>query len=247
MKAIFTNDSVGLGLKSTIVAWFLLFAISPSELCSTSVEVQATLKSSPTVRLTVLLKGEPQEGAKIKIYRYKLGQGREAKPCFSLISDAQGRVLPPRLSPGHYHVVAFGANNLRGELDLDVSPPTNEKASEFSIALNIRDITREELFAQRDQMPIKDRIRVFRGIVRDPSGDPIPGVFIEIVRKGSRGRGRVARLKSGKDGQFSATLADGSYIGFFSMSNFQSQFIPFEVTEQGTGDLIVTLEVGMST
>jgi 5-hydroxyisourate hydrolase-like protein (transthyretin family) len=247
VKAIFNSDYVSPGVKSTIVAWLLLFAISPSGLCLTSVEVQAPSRSSPTVRLTVLLKGKPQKGVKVKIYQYKLGPGDEVKPRFSLISDPQGRVSPPKLTPGHYHVVASAAKNLRADLYLDVSEQANEKASEFSMELAIGDISREELFTKADQMPIKDRLKVFRGIVRDLTGAPIAGVSIEVVRKRSQGRDHVVQLESGKRGQFSASLSDGSYIALFSAPGFQIQVVPFEITEQGSGDLRVTLELGRST
>jgi hypothetical protein len=246
-EAIFNSDSARLGVKSTIVAWFLLFAISPSGLCSASVEVQAPSMSSPTVCVTVLLKGKPQKGAKIKIYRYELGPGDEANPYFSLISDHQGKVLPPKLPPGHYHVVASAAKNLRADLYLDVSAQANEKASDFSMGLDISDIMPDELFTKAEQMPIKDRVRVFHGLVRDPTGALISGVSIEVVRKGSQGRDRVVRFKTGNKGQFSARLSNGSYIALFSTPGFQIKFVPFEVTEQGSGDLIVTLELGRST
>lgn len=233
-------------VPAMIIAWFLLHAIFPSAVGSTSVEVLAPLNAGPAVRLTVLRNGGPQPGVKIEIYRYELGPGQEAKPRFSMLSDNQGRAFPPKLSPGHYHVVASTPKNLRAELYLDVSAQAHENASEFSMELGIGGITREELFTQAEQMPINERVRSFHGIVRDPIGNPISEVSIEVVRKGSEGKDRVARLTSGNRGQFSARLSDGSYIARFSAAGFQTRLVPFEVSEQGSGDLRVTLEVGPS-
>ena len=148
---------------------------------------------------------------------------------------------------GHYHVVASAAKNLRADLFLDVSEHDNEKASEFPMLLETGDITHEQLFAKAEQMPIKERVKVFNGVVRDPAGALIEGVSIEVVRKGSQGRDRIARLKSGKRGQFSARLSAGSYIALFYIPGFQIQMVPFEVTEQGSGDLIVILQLGSTT
>src|SRR5438105_6173127 len=208
-KVVFNiSHSVFSGVGSTIAAWSLLLAILSFPLCSAaSVKVEVPSKSSSNVRLTVLLNGKPQKGAKIKIYRYELGPGEEAKPRFSLISDKEGMAFPPKLALGHYHVVASAAKNLRADLFLDVSEHDNEKASEFPMLLETGDITHEQLFAKAEQMPIKERVKVFNGVVRDPAGALIEGVSIEVVRKGSQGRDRIARLKSGKRGQFSARLS----------------------------------------
>ena len=230
-------------LRSTIAACSLL-AILSFPLCPVaSVEVEVPLKSASTVRLTVLLDGKPQKDAKIEIYRYELGPGDEAKPRYSLISDQQGMVFSPKLAPGHYHVIASAANNLRAELYLDVSAHTHQKSSEFPMQLLRGGITREELFAKAEQMPIKDHLKIFQGTVRDPSGALIVGVFIEVVRKGSQSSETVVHLKSGSTGQFSATLPSGSYMALFSIPGFQVQLVPFEVTDQGSEELIVTLQL----
>lgn len=230
-----------------IAASCLLLAIPPSLCSMASVEVLVPSKSAPTVRITTLYSGKSQRGVKIEIYRYELGPGDEAKPRFSLTSDEKGRVVPPKLAPGHYHVVASGEKNLRADLYLDVSAHANEKASMFSMELVAITDTRQELLTKAEQMPIRDRLREFRGIVYDPSGAVVSGVSIEVVRKGTQGRDRIARLKSGRSGQFSAQLSAGSYIAFFSLPGFQTQPVPFEVTEQGSSELIVTLQLGSTT
>ena len=170
------------GFAATVLAGFLLLAMRPPVALSASVTVQEPLKSGPTVRPNVLLGGKAQPGAKVQIYRYEFGTGQEAKPRVSLVTDSHGKVFPPKLTPGHYHVVASAPRNLTAELYLDVSAKDSENASVFSMELGIGSITREELLAQAEQMPVKERVRAFTGIVRDPSGNPIPDVSIEIVR-----------------------------------------------------------------
>jgi carboxypeptidase family protein len=241
------RGSVIANLQLTTLACSLLLAAFSCASSSASVEVQPPLKSSPNVQLTVFLKGAPQEGVRVKIYRYESAIGQEPKPRFSLLSDRNGRVFARKLATGHYHVVASASKNLIAELSLEVSSRPDSKPSEFSMELHDGGITREEFFSKLDQQPIHERVSVFRGVIRDPSGGPIPGALIEVVRKGSQGKDRVTHLKSGKRGQFSGALSEGSYIVSFSEQGFRTQFVPLQVTKQGSAELTVTLEPGPST
>jgi hypothetical protein len=130
-----------------------------------------------------IVQRKTQKGAKIEIYRYELGPGQEAMLRLSLTSDDQGRVVPSKLAPGHYRVVASADKKLRADLFLDVLAHYDEKVSVFSMELVASPFpTLEELLSEAEQKPIKDRVREFRGIVYDPSGAVVPKVTIEIVR-----------------------------------------------------------------
>jgi Carboxypeptidase regulatory-like domain len=212
-----------------------------------TVRVDVPAKSSPRVRITVLLNGKAQKGARVEIYRYELGPGQEAVPRVVLTSDDQGRVAPPRLTPGHYHVIASADKKLRADLSLDILAQYDQGVSVFAMELAISPFpTREELLSEAEQKPIKDRVREFHGIVCDLWGAVIPGVSIEVVRKGTEGKDRVAQLKSGIDGQFSAPLSDGTYVALFYMSGFRTEIVPFEVTKEGSEHLRVTLQIAAS-
>ena len=72
----------------------------------------------------------------------------------------------------------------------------------------------------------------------------IPGANIKLVRKGSADQADVRRLKSDASGRFSAQLADGVYIAFFSSQGFRTEIVPFEVAAQGDKEMLVKLQIG---
>jgi len=195
-----------------------------------------------------LVGGVPQKGVRVDVYRYSLGSGEESKSLISLTSDSEGKVEPPALSPGHYHLVAFADGNLRADLYLDVSRKTAKRMSSFPMNLIENQYpTPEQLWAAAEGTPVKDRLETFNGTVYDPSGARVSGVSIEVARKGTQGKDRVAQVESGSDGHFSAHLAEGAYVARFSIQGFQIALVPFEVTKQGSGELRVILQLGRAT
>jgi hypothetical protein len=215
---------------------------------SPSVEVVAPRKSSQKVQLVLHGDGGTQKGVSVEVYRYTLGSGEEAKPLISLTSDDAGEVTPLALPPGSYHLVALAEHNLRADLYLDVSRKLGKQMSSFVMNLvESQYPTAEQLWEAAERAPIKDRLESFSGTVLDPSGTKVSGVAIDVVRKGTEGKGRVAQLASGPDGRFSAALADGAYIARFCTQGFQTAFVPFEVTKQGSEQLQVTLQLGRAT
>ncbi len=232
-----------------IVAWsFLVMAARVYLVASPSVEVVATQKSSPRIRVVFLMSGAPQKGVRVEVYRYTLSSGEESRALLSLTSDNEGKVTPPVLSPGHYHLVASVERNMRADLYLDVSRKMAKRVSSFSMNLIENQYpTPEQLWATAEEEPVKDRPETFNGTVYDPSGAGVSGVSIEVVRKGTQGKERVAQLESGSDGGFSAHLAEGGYVARFSMPGFQIALLPFEVTKQGSGELRVILQLGRAT
>jgi hypothetical protein len=137
---------------------------------------------------------------------------------------------------------------MRADLYLDVSRKMAKRVSSFSMNLIENQYpTPEQLWATAEEEPVKDRPETFNGTVYDPSGAGVSGVSIEVVRKGTQGKERVAQLESGSDGGFSAHLAEGGYVARFSMPGFQIALLPFEVTKQGSGELRVILQLGRAT
>jgi 5-hydroxyisourate hydrolase-like protein (transthyretin family) len=229
-----------------IAAWLLLLAAPGAGFCS--VEVNAPpKKSSGNVVISTLFDGKPRKGVKVEIYRYR--KGAEVNPSFTLVTGEDGIVVSPALPPGEYCIVASADLNLRSDLCLRVVSHFKETTSSFSMELlATRFPTWEQQLAAAEQLPFKGRLQQFSGVVRDPSGAAISGVSIEIVRKGTEGKERMAQLKSDKDGRFLTDLTDGAYIALFSDQGFQTQLVPFEVSKaQGSGDLQVTLDLGAMT
>jgi hypothetical protein len=215
---------------------------------SPSVEVVAPQKSSQKLQVVLLVDGAARKGVTVKAYRYTLGSGEESKPLVSLTSNDAGKVTPPVLAPGSYHLVASAQHNLRADLYLDVSRKLGKQTSSFAMNLvESQYPTIEQLWEAAEEAPVKDRLEAFGGTVHDPSGAKVSGVVIEVARKGTQGKERVAQLESAPDGHFSTALADGAYIARFYAPGFQTAFVPFEVTKQGSEQLRVTLQIGRAT
>jgi 5-hydroxyisourate hydrolase-like protein (transthyretin family) len=231
---------------AAIAAWLLLLVAPRAGFCSVMVNGPPT-KSSGNVVVTTLFEGKPRKGVKVEIYRCH--KQMEANPTFTLITGEDGTVAPPALSPGEYCIVASADLNLAADLELRVSSHFKEKTSSFSMELVAsRFPTWEQQLTAVEQMPVKDRLQDFSGVVRDLTGAAIPSVSIEIIRKGTQGKERVAQLKSDRDGRFSTELAEGWYIAVFLAQGFGAQLLPFEISKtQGAGDLRVRLEIGAST
>ena len=96
-------------------------------------------------------------------------------------------------------------------------------------------------------MPVGDRLKDFHGVVRDISGAMVPATLIEVVRRGTEGKVRVAHLKTDRNGEFHKKLHDGAYIAIVSMPGFQTAYVPFSITKQGSGELRVILKIAQST
>ena len=226
----------------------LAFACATALSAHSSVEVVPTHNSSRNVRLVLLVGGRPQAGVKVEAYPYKLGSAECARPLFSLTSDKDGLVVPPLLKTGQYHLVATSGSNLRAELYLNVIHKSKKGDSSFSMELVESPYpTIEQAWQAAEAMPVNDRLAAFVGTVHDPSGAAIAGVSIEVAKKGTNGKKRVAQIKSAADGTFSAQLPDGAYVALFSIQGFRNTFIPVEIAPDGSKGLHVRLDLGAST
>jgi len=233
-------------VKPIIVALCLSVA-NPAAVCSTaSVSVVTPLKSGRNARIALLVGGKPRRGVKVDVYRYELGAKQDDKPRCSLISDDEGWIRLNKLRPGHYHLLASADENLSADLYLDVSTDSGNVPSAFLMELRPLIPSPKEVWAGVEQIPVKGRVKEFRGVVHDVSGAMVPGTSIEVVRRGTEGKVRVAHLKTDKNGHFHKKLHDGAYVAIFSMPGFQIAYVPFVVTKQGSGDLKVTLTTAQS-
>jgi hypothetical protein len=204
--------------------------------------------SNQKAKIVTLLGGRPQEGVTVDVYRYSLGSGEESVTVVSLISDDVGSVRTPVLPPGKYHLVAAGGHNLRADLYLDILGKSGDEVSFFSMELFDAEYpTMEQKWAAADELAVKDHVGFFNGTIYDSTGAVVPAVSIEVVKRGTSGKQRIAQLASSYDGKFSAQLPEGAYIALFSVRGFRIAFVPFEVAKQGSGQLRVTLQLGSTT
>ncbi len=216
-----------------IIAGCLLWAIAS---VANSVEVTEPLQSSRHVRITVLLNGRPAPGAKVDFCI--VGK----PPCISVLAGDDGVATPPRLREADYTVSAALDDDLKAYLYLRVSRKGPTKS--FPIDLTEQFRAAQRLLGTAEQMPVLERLQEFQGFVRDPSGSMVAGAAIKILRKGSEDHKVFQMTKSDPTGHFSLQLAEGTYIAFFSSPGFRTAIVPFEVTEQGTKELRVILQVG---
>lgn len=243
-------------MKSTCIAVCVLLLTSMAAANSCVVESLAEQESSRYVEVTVFGE-EPPRGVRIEIYPYEGGKmifpGAEQalKPRRSLVSNTGGKVGPLKLAPGHYYVVAKAAHDLKASLYLNVLSSPAKKRSMFSIYLmppcNMPPPHMAQWPLAIEQMPIKDRVRAFSGKVYDPSGAPVAGTSIRVIRKATEGKGQVAELTSDSDGRFTAQLPEGVYIAFFLSPGFTTAIVAFEITKEASEDLRVMLMVGSTT
>jgi hypothetical protein len=220
--------------RAIIVFCLLLGGVARPE--SVTVEAPKPQESSRHVRIVVMLGGKPLRGVTIDFYPIA------AQPHFSAITDEDGIATPPDLALGNYNIVARLDEDVSTSLSLHVVP--ERMVSTFSL-----DLTEGFAQAQRAQqaaesLPIRDRVKSFRGTVLDPTGAVIAGTNIRVVRKGSQEKAVALRVKSDAKGNFSGQLGEGSYIAFVFSQGFRTAIVPFEVTKDGSGDLRITMQIG---
>jgi hypothetical protein len=207
-----------------------------------SVEV-GTLKpqeSSRSVRIAVVLNGKP-----VKLATVNFCTVTGAQACFSANTGDDGVAVPHALALTTYHVVALFEDGLTSDLYLHVS--SQGKATSFSMDLTPSFKAAQAVLAAAEKLPIREIVREFTGSLQEPWGAMIPGANIKVVRKGSADNRDVMRLKSDANGHFSAQLADGVYIAFFSSPGFRTGIVPFEVAAQGEKEMLVKLQIGNTT
>jgi hypothetical protein len=203
-------------------------------------------KSSRYVQITA--QASPLKGTQIEFYSYKLGTpiSLDASTLhFSSVTDEEGKIKTSELPPGLYLVLANGAHDGFAQLVINVLPDSTAQITSFTMYLCAD--PRPSWTPAAEKMPIKARVSVFRGIVKDQLGAVIPSAWIDIVKKGTEGKEHVAKLKASLDGSFSAELPPGLYIAFFYNPGFKDEIVPFEVAKEGTGSIDVILNVPSTT
>ena len=82
-------------------------------------------------------------------------------------------------------------------------------------------------------------------MVVDQASDQIPGVSIDVVVRGTKGREHAAQLHSDKLGRFSAHLPDGEYVAFFRSPGFFRAHLPIDARKgMSERELRVVLNIG---
>lgn len=193
-------------------------------------------ESSRNVRITVVLNGKP-----LKLARVEFCTTTGEQTCFMVLTGDNGVAVPHVLALTTYHVFALFEDDLSSDLYLHVSP--EGKATSFAMDLTPSFKAAQAVLAATEKQPVREIVREFTGSLQDFWGAMIPGANIKVVRKGSADKADVMRLKSDASGHFSAQLADGVYIAFFSSPGFRTEIVPFEVAAQGEKEMLVKLQI----
>ena len=216
-----------------------------------SVEVLSVQPSSQHVRISASNNGNSLNGANLQVFGGDGASPSREQLFASLTTDVHGVAVLPKLSPGHYHIVATAGGGLQADLLLDVSRRKGKETSSFSLELIVKPPpppTLEEMIDAAESVASGESLQEFKGIVMDPSGTGVPAVQIEIFHKGSKGVTRVAKTKSDAMGHFSVHLAAAPYAATFQCQGFSTGIHIFEIKEDGDQkELRFVLRVGAST
>jgi hypothetical protein len=212
-----------------------------------SVRVINLMESSQRPQITVLLNGEAQKDVTLEVYK---GFPAGEKPSFVLLTDRNGQAVVPALRSGKYFLRASPNPNLMGELYLHIKSTAGGQNERFSMNLSYYDPppTFEELAIAAEQSPVVETYAEFSGVVVDQASGQIPGVSIDIVVRGTKGREHAAQLHSDKLGRFSAHLPDGEYVAFFRSPGFSARIFPLTLAKaKSERELRVVLNIVNST
>jgi Carboxypeptidase regulatory-like domain len=207
------------------------------------------LESSSHVRISVVLGGKPLKGSRVILYRV-------SAPCICAtdilrgnpidtteipssavqITDENGIASLAELAPGEYEVAAT-LNGIASTafVGLHVNSSPNVTTIPMDLTQPVQRV---------EEVPILFHVEVFQGTVRDPSGATLPGASFVVVKRGSQAKDVALISKADANGQFSAQLAEGSYIAVFFSPGFRPAIAPFELTRGGASQLSVSLYVG---
>jgi hypothetical protein len=195
-----------------------------------------------------MIESKPLPGATVEVYRGfgRQGEFPKSKALLILTSDQDGEVTLPALPSGRYVILARSKPNLQDWLYLALS---SEKQSIQSLVLNLtpQPPTLEDKLAVAETSTNGATISQLRGIVRDPTGSPIPKATVDVLMRGTQGSTYAAKLHTDVNGRFSADMSEGRYILKISAQGFAESFRAVTVSRSGSSDeLQIKLEIGAS-
>jgi Carboxypeptidase regulatory-like domain len=231
-------------MKALALALGCLLVAAKATIACSVVQVVETLPSSPSVRLTVLKDGTPQQNATLvvtlQINAQKVGP--------ALTTDTHGNAELRNLVPGTYCISATADPRLGADLCLVVSNADDRKRSEFSLKLAPLPPpppTLAEQLEQAAKSPPQVRVREFEGIVTDVTGAPIPRAALVVYVDRSPKKPSMVRLEADEGGRFFAPLNPGSYTAAFQSPGFRTRFVSFEIgPDESQESVPVVLQVG---
>jgi 5-hydroxyisourate hydrolase-like protein (transthyretin family) len=210
--------------------------------------------ASRNIRITTTLLGKPIENARVDLYFP--GAAIEAdlsgrKPDLTLHTDKDGIAVASALHAGHYVVVTTWTDKFKRaatSLYLEVSKSRKGEPTAFIMEFwpGIYPMTNARDRAAAEASPVKFHVKPVQGLVRggfaDATGGGMSGAEIKIWRKGSTATTPLMETEADQQGRFTATLPNGTYVGFVFMDGYRTKSFVFEVTDDGdTADMQIGL------
>jgi hypothetical protein len=214
---------------------------------SQCVEVSSPETSKPSsknARVTVLLDGKPVRQAKLSV-RLPEGGGQR-----SFVTDSDGKAALNNLPEGTSCVTATAENNLSAELCLMVSARFADVDSFFSMALGpplVSPHSFEDRVKRAEQFAPSQRLRKLAGTIADKTGAVIPGVEVQVFKRGEYPDKVLITFKTNQVGRFEQTLEPGIYTIVIRMFGFTGTFLEVEIAPDGSeNELHKTLQVAVT-
>jgi hypothetical protein len=258
---------------STAIAVCLLVS-GPAPVPCESVTVLAApapaLRVQQKARIRVLFDGKVLPNANVQVWQTPLGE-----TSLALLTDANGEVVLPELNPGRYAVSASSTPGpgYGNSFEICLAPCSDDGMETIELVqeglngpmrvIDMDSMALGELWmdigraqdpgwmpaiAAAEREPITSRMPEFNGVVQDRTGAVIPGVSVDVVSKGTQGKKHVAMFRTDEAGRFSAQLADGDYIAFFTAPGLVARAVPFTIAAgENADELKVVLDVGSVT
>jgi len=207
-------------MKLRLVAcWLLLVGVGFCD-CH-EVQGDPPVKSSQKITIVVEKQGKPVKGAKISVSGQTLPQ-----TGLTVLTDSDGVAKLPTLNTGTYSIQATFEGGIAAAA-LSVEQRAFAKPTQLIFDL-VHSPSRMDLVAAQNNR-VTWQTKVFAGVVKDPSGAPIPNVSIQVFRRGELDEWNGTLLYADQNGRFNLALPDGEYLAFFQSQGFQPKIGAFEI------------------
>jgi len=216
-----------------VIALALAFCLElPAFVFGECPTIQTLVQYQPSrenIKITTLIGRKGAKGVRVDVVLLTGSPTIGLKVLYSLLSDDDGVVTPPALSPGRYQIQASTATGLVAALFLEVSTNGERSLSNFSVSLEPDPAGIWNSVKAAEGRPPRESIDAFRGIIRDSDGVAVPGVRIEMWSVSAPDDASVSEAVADKDGRFAIDLADGIYVALFRLDGFQDHFLTLEI------------------
>ena len=140
--------------------------------------------SSANIRVVALVDGKPAKDVQVSVFLFV---GAHSEALYTLVTDDKGVAVPPELAAGTYHIEA--STWRATPYDLDIIVPMDGRVTPIAYSMNMQ----SDASLRKMSMNLKARVvpstvlRMFSGIVYDPSGASVSGATVEVWKMNADG------------------------------------------------------------